>query len=215
MFWASSYQWGTGPLALEFDSWVLLNYLSSSPTPQLHLTSIQKTRLLFHTHSPFLIFDFAHSISESVHRERSGPDDNLIYTCTYMVNFTLKRLTLSTLAKKRKSLSRSNLVSAVKITHINRLAMDNMSGYMIWIIVISVDQSRISINQISLNRSGRSVTKKVGHSWISLIKKAGSSLIDVGYCRVESFLVFQWLDLSINLCLKTGVPLGKLVCWHT
>ena len=67
MFWASSYQWATGPIALELDSWVLLNYLSSSPTPQLHLTSIQKTQFLFHTHSPFLIFDFAHSISESVY----------------------------------------------------------------------------------------------------------------------------------------------------
>ena len=63
-------------------------------------------------------------------RYRSQIGDVRMYMAG-MTNFTLNRLTLSTLAKKRKSLSRSNLVSAVKIAHINRLAMDYMSGYMI------------------------------------------------------------------------------------
>ena len=53
------------------------------------------------------------------------------------------------------------------------------------------------------------MSEEVGHSWTLLIKKAESSLIDVGYCKVESFLTFLWLHPAMNLDLKTGVPLGK------
>ena len=53
------------------------------------------------------------------------------------------------------------------------------------------------------------MSEEVGHSWTLLINKAESSLIDVEYCKVESFLAFLWLHPAMNLDLKTGVPLSK------
>ena len=52
-------------------------------------------------------------------------------------------------------------------------------------------------------------TEEVGHSWTLLIKKAGSLLIIVGYCKAECFLAFSMTGPAMNLDLKTGVPLGK------
>ena len=46
------------------------------------------------------------------------------------------------------------------------------------------------------------LTEEVRHGWTLLIKMAEVTLIDLGYCKVESFLAFSMTGL--NLDLKTG-----------
>ena len=68
----------------------------------------------------------------------------------------------------------------------------------------------VSCPDPTLSRGKRSgdqwATEEVEHCWTLLIKKAGLSLIDVEYFKVESFL---WLDPAMNLDSKAGVCLGE------
>ena len=47
------------------------------------------------------------------------------------------------------------------------------------------------------------VPEEVGQGWTLLLTKAWSSLIDVGYCKVESVLAFLWLDSMTGLSLES------------